>query len=383
MIKVLHADTLGEYYGIISYIENELRQKAERKKKQRAEKPINDLIEAKDDGKSHLLWFRGEAQIKFSLIPSHFRQNRMMVNDGGWRQYSNLHYAEEIRMHHFNAKNYQFLAQKPSSRIEWLELMQHYGTQARVLDWSESSTHSLLFALEPFCSNMSDKDISAWTPCVWVLEPQGLNKDIFLALGEDLELQREILNRADLGVKERKKIMTNLSRFLTEKNLDEYMGDENAKHIGFIMNLSAIDDELLKESNMMKILAKSNSGVNPMWVFLSIIYSEGYILKKRTLPPLAIVQPYHSERIKTQHGVFTVFPYYEEMSNDKRNFLKLLNINPDSMSFNKIAQRHLYKIVLRQPQEIARELLMNGVSRSWLYPEMPIVSGEIERRWVT
>ena len=36
----------------------------------------------------------------------------------------------------------------------------------------------------------------------------------------------------------------------------------------------------------------------PYFYFISRIYSDGHVLSKRVLPPLAVVNPYHSERIK-------------------------------------------------------------------------------------
>ena len=50
--------------------------------------------------------------------------------------------------------------------------------------------------------------------------------------------------------------------------------------------------------------------MNSVYYVLGRIYSDGYILEDRKIPPLAVVHPYHSERIKAQKGVFTVFPFY-------------------------------------------------------------------------
>lgn len=127
-----------------------------------------------------VLWYRGQDDIHHSLVPSLYRTStrarRSKIGD-----YSSLHYAEDIRTQHYIAKNKHFFQNEPSSRVEWLEVMQHHQVKTRVLDWSESSIHSLLFALEAFLNN---NQYDAWdrrsiVPCVWVLEPAALNKRIF------------------------------------------------------------------------------------------------------------------------------------------------------------------------------------------------------------
>ena len=70
---------------------------------------------------------------------------------------------------------------------------------------------------------------------------------------------------------------------------------------------------------------------------------------------------------------------FDDSDTGKLNDLK---INPNSMSYNKIAQKSLHKIVLTRPQKIAGEVLLNGMNESWLYPEIPIISNEIEHRQV-
>ena len=366
-IKVKYVYNMGEYYRTIADIAKDISKKKEGVFRE----------------KTPTLWFRGESQIQYTLIPSLFRENKGVVTCGSDEQYSNFHYAEDIRVQHYNAKNFHYLEKEPSSRIEWLEVMQHHGVNTRVLDWSESSTHSLLFAIEPFCKkeNAANKehklDIS---PCIWVLDPQGLNKDLLGILGENEKLQEKLLSNLSVSNTERKSIIKRIRNL--SKNMEKYMELESSHHINYLINLSAINDEIYRDSEWLGKMLLNKEAVNPLYYLLSRVYSDGFILNDYTLPPLAVVHPYHSERIKAQKGVFTVFPFYKNLSEKDRKALKGLSINPDSMSFNKIAQRHLYKIILCQPQQIAYEMLTNGMNESWLYPEMPIVSNEIEHHGV-
>lgn len=263
--------------------------------------------------------------------------------------------------------------------------MQHHRMKTRVLDWSESSMHALLFALEPFFDmDKSNEGRNKCVPCVWVLEPGALNKEIFnylvgeikegktwikMLLGELLDGKRDTDKVLCL-----RELLAGICRLL-EKEFNETFETE---HLDYIFNLSEINDEILRDRSRLPFLLKDGSVMNPLYYFISRIYSDGYVLQNRDLPPLAVVNPYHSERIKAQRGVFTVFPYYREMQYD--NLLRDIGINPDAMERNPLARQCLYKIILEHPANMAYEMLENGMNVSWLYPELPIVSNEIERR---
>ena len=320
-----------------------------------------------------ILWFRGQSNANYSLIPSLLRTKAYAVKkDGG---YTKLHYAEDIRTQHYIAKNYHLLAQEPSSRVEWLEVMQHHQVNTRVLDWSESSLHSLLFALEPFFDGDRFKSESRkkCTPCVWVLRPGLLNKKIMNYLKENEKLQEAMLYDLGDNAEGKKKI---LNKFKEYGKLEEYSETDETKHIDYIFNLSSINDELLRDRSRLKELLTKGEITNPYYYLLARIYSDGYVLEDRKLPPLCVVHPYHSERIKAQKGVFTVFPFYKECESD--SVMRINNINPDAMEYNNMASDCLYQILIKNPQKVALQMLQNGMNDSWLYPEMPVVSSEIE-----
>lgn len=361
--EIVHS--LAEYLDVISKIGWEKR----RQKGKNIDKPS-------------VLWFRGLSDMDHALIPSLFRQETKVTTGNLNGDYSRMHYVEDIRTQHYIAKNYHFFEKEPSSRVEWLEVMQHHEMSTRVLDWSESSIHSLIFALEAFINNKNytEQKRSECVPCVWVLEPGELNKRIYeyldMHIKDGTRFLYEIVEELQLNDNEKNELIDNMREF----TYAGYSETKETSHLDYILNLSAINDEILRDRNRIKYLLRKGDIINPYYYLLSRIYSDGKILESRDLPPLAVVHPYHSERIKAQKGVFTVFPFYREKKEDKA--AREMAVNPDAMENNRLAEKCLYKIVLSSPQKIAYELMTNGMNNSWLYPEMPIVANELERRQI-
>ena len=115
-------------------------------------------------------------------------------------------------MQHYIAKDYHYFSLEPSSRLEWLEVMQHHGMNTRVMDWSESSIHSLIFALGNFFE-MPDQNKDGRrlaSPCVWVMDPGGLNRETFQIISQDGKLCVELLEGLDFSPLENDKIQENV-----------------------------------------------------------------------------------------------------------------------------------------------------------------------------
>lgn len=329
-----------------------------------------------------VLWFRGMSDIGHSLVTTMHRSG-VVVDRCDGSNYSQAHYDEDICAQHYIAKNYHYFDKTPDSRTEWLEAMQHHGMRTRLLDWSESSVHSLMFSLECFLDNKSyrNTDRNKCTPCVWVLDPVKLNERIYRTFCAELDNNTdkniivELLGELELGPDELDRICEKIKAFVGNGCLRH---GEN--HLDGIFNLSEINNEILRDRSRLKYMLKEGDNFNPFFYLYSRIYSDGYVLTERKFPPLATVQSYHSERIKAQKGVFTVFPFYNEAPDDDKR--RKMNVNPDALENNVNAQEFLKRIVISNPQKVAYELLANGMNDSWLYPEMPIVSNVLENRIV-
>ncbi|MDR0874085.1 MAG: FRG domain-containing protein [Prevotellaceae bacterium] len=100
------------------------------------------------------LWFRGQSNADWDLIPSIYRH----------KEYG---YFEREMIRDFKLLSYEMLEKQPTNELEWLFLMQHYGLDTRLLDWSESYLIALYFAVW----NYADTCDCA----VWILKPWSLN----------------------------------------------------------------------------------------------------------------------------------------------------------------------------------------------------------------
>lgn len=353
-MEVHNANSLSDYVRIISKI-------------------------ALKEGGSGILWFRGVSNWYYALIPSLYRENDLFdygTNTG--KKYTAVHYAEDVRTQHYIAKNYHFYDKLPTSRVEWLEVMQHHCVRTRVLDWSESSIHSLLFAVEPFIdtSKYSMEDRKHQNPCVWVLQPQKLNRNIIQYLLDDRNrdfIKEKVCGELKMTDREWREVELQMNYF--EDLYEAADRWKSMRHLNGIVNLSEINDEMLRDRSRLKEMLCSGEML-PIFYFLSRIYSDGMLLEKRGLPPLAVVEAYHSERIKAQKGVFTVYPVYQEKETD--DILRRSGLDPNGMQNMVRAEDCMVCINLLRPGQIARELLRNGVRDSWLYPENPIIANEIE-----
>ena len=357
-VKIYSADSLDKYVRIISDLKT-------------------------GDEEAGVLWFRGISDWHYALIPSLYRKKELFDFDSNIKKkYTAIHYAEDVRTQHYIAKNYHFHDKLPASRVEWLEVMQHHRVMTRVLDWSESSIHALLFAVEPFIDGekYTAEDRKHQNPCVWVLQPQKLNQNIFRHLMNGRSqnfLKNEVCSDLEVTDGEWADIWRQVKLFRTM--YDNAGHWQCMKHLNGIVNLSAINDEVLRDRSRLKVLL-CRGEILPVFYFLSRIYSDGLLIENRKLPPLSVIQPYHSERIKAQKGVFSVFPVYHEKQSDC--ILREAGLDPNGMQNMPMSVQCLIRIDLSNPGRIARDLLQNGIRDSWLYPENPIIANEIENTGV-
>ena len=81
-----------------------------------------------------MVWFRGEASLSFKLLPTVCRPPCSLDK-------------EQALIKRFRQNASPFLNSIPRTEWEWLFLMQHYGVQTRLLDWSEHPFVALYIAV--------------------------------------------------------------------------------------------------------------------------------------------------------------------------------------------------------------------------------------------
>lgn len=330
-----------------------------------------------------LLWFRGISNRHYDLIPSLYRQKDLFPKEGDPDsiKYTERHLAEDIRTQHYIAKNYHFFSKIPTSRVEWLEVMQHHSVKTRVLDWSESSIHSVIFAVEAFLdgAKYTKEQRMHSSPCVWTLDPRGMNRENFSLIENvnNKEFFKELTK--ELKLQNTEQVFQQFLKMSEAIKAIDGKGIGDVDHLRGIVNLASINDELNRDRvRLAQQIEKGEQYI--LFYLLSRIYSDGYLLEDRKYPPLAIVEPYHSVRIRSQKGVFTAFPHYKEQKFDA--VLRKSGLDPNAMQRNAIVKKHLWRINIDDPERVAFDLISNGILDSWLYPELPTVAYELEGRKV-
>ena len=365
-IKTRYAENLSEVYHHINKIADEDVRKTREEVKTGQKK--ND---------TPILWFRGHAKASYNLGPSIFRGTNYQYN--GKKTYSNNHLREEYRLQSFMSRNYDNVNYRiPQTMIEWQEVMQHYFTKTRLMDWSESLTIALEFALEAFITPVKDLEIQAQCkaaePAIWVLKPARLNKCVYNSFAENRWMILKALGERETSLAS--KIQEELVRE-KESGLYYNLEDGLERNINAMVSLSSL--EMLRRAFWGRELeALKTFEMNPFFYLILRYYADGIPAQMGTLPPLAIIHPYHSQRIKMQKGVFTVFPYYIPDKNMEILKEKNKKYPPIGMEYMDQCGSCLQKILITDPEKVARELMLAGVRKGHIYPDIQTISQDME-----
>lgn len=117
---------------------------------------VGDLIatiRVERDREAGSVWYRGQSDASWSLLPGQLRQKNRM--------------SEASLLARFKQSAALLTVAKPNNSFDWVFLMQHYGVPTRLLDWSENPLVALYFAVEN-----KDKKTDA---AIWMLRPNKLN----------------------------------------------------------------------------------------------------------------------------------------------------------------------------------------------------------------
>lgn len=243
---------------------------------------IVELTPNQDDNTEFRLWFRGESNTEFKtpLIPNAYRiLSETLRYTKNKRFFSkNIKAIEANIDSEYYRKSFRYLKdiKVKNNFVNRYFLMQHYGIQTRLLDWSENALIALYFAV----SSNDDNDGR-----IWILKPFELNN---IAIQKILETKKQFRKIPYLIENYKKKKLIN-------KNGEFRIREISRRYL------------------LMDFSKDESSG--------------------KSYFPLAIHAPYLENRIQFQSGCFTIFG--NEINgllqiNDYYNILNSLIINKNS-----------------------------------------------------
>jgi hypothetical protein len=317
--------------------------------------------------------------VNYGLLPSLFRivgENKRITKDTEPKDnYSVLSSRQEQYRNRFSAMNYHFVDKGLSNDMDWLEVMQHYCIPTYLLDWSSSAFHALLFALDPLTNHETKPYLGRLnghiSPHVYVCAPNRINHVIagILLEEDDQKTVRRCINFLDSTDQEKEAVFNKIKQHLTAI---EYGSNTSPKAYttDHMVNFSLLVNNMLAKGNRISKLILEGI-VDPLLYLLYVIYFQRAAVTLRYLPPLSIMSYIHSDRIRNQHGAFSLFPNYLNEDNTPFDLLSA------GMECNYRIHDFLYKIHIKDPEKMCREAYETGASRSWIYAEPDTISYSI------
>lgn len=349
-------------------------------------KILNEIADSrKNDTLGRTMWFRGQSYEHFMLLPSLYRNRKNGQNDSEY--YSMISLAEEYRYQNFSARVSHLASTNPKSRVEWQELLQHHFGKTRFMDWSESIKTAVNFALEAFIDTKDVRDNryirATATPVIWIMDPYRLNEHIY-----------EFFANSNNGEHYIKKAIKNL---FEDSEIDDVVHDiqkqlQSRKDIYFnfgserqdiaingIVSVCVLENYYHDNIAHMKHMLEHYE-FNPFFYLLVRYYADALPvtadMNQELLPPLASIQPYHSERIRAQRGTFAIFPNYCRTRAAECFIGTKMDVVP--IESQKGIADCFYKIRLCDPVKVAKELIYAGERRTEVYPDIQVYADYLE-----
>ena len=279
------------------------------------------------------IWFRGEENYGDSmLIPSVFREiNKKLYNETRLFSYARTRFPVEYH----SAK--RELSKSEYAVFPSLVYMQHYGIPSRLLDWTESITSAIFFAVE--------KDESGRDGLIHVLNARKLNSITSFASSP-----QNIHEETDFGTVFR-------CIFCDSDTKVEWLrkAHDFSEKVGFNWKHGKLPEVIRDQPH-------AHSGTNIPITAIDFLAQ-----------PIAVIPGLVHERLKSQQGVFTLHggKIMNKKETKKGNQLPqektLVEINNELRSKDKFLKTYL--IPKDCKSRIKTELLALGIRAGTIYPE--------------
>ncbi len=359
-MREYYAASLGEYFDIVRKIAEQ-----DQKEEQRKER----------DGRIPVLWYRGLTENYHTLLPTLYRDKSY---DNTKYTYNQIKQREDARYQHFKSRTFHLIKTNPNLQSEWLEIYQHYMGKTRLMDWTESAKTALCFAVEAFLDSREDENLKAKrqiiTPTVSVINPSRLNQRVYRYFGKNEELiQRavsELFPGDPVGCM---RAVRNIKQSINDCEDILFAPKQEDLEMRGIVSLCVLEDMRDMAGDQLKQRV-ANIEFNPFYYLILRYYTDALPIciekeNKPILPPLAVLHPYHSERIRKQRGTFSVYPNYV-FGDVARELKEKREIDMRIMENQREVNQLLSRIYITNPRRVAEELLYAGERRTELYPDL-------------
>lgn len=204
------------------------------------------------------VWFRGENNINLTtpLIPKLYRAYGDPDSKEAYNYAKNL---ENNIKSEFAIRSLPYLQKNNIEANQWNNyfLMQHYGLETRLLDWTESALNALFFAIEDLSENDSK---------VWILNPHKLNQYTTEKIHPESKGLESLINPS---IKDASKLfnekmefdLNELARIYLDLDFDNYRKDKIDEFYPLAILPSILDERMEVQSSCFTIFGNKINGL--------------------------------------------------------------------------------------------------------------------------
>lgn len=302
-------------------------------------------------GQVYPLWYRGQNNALYGLLPSLMRSNEIRRKNFAYLSQFQRHLFEEFKYRADGAP--EIIDKSQYTTSDYLALMQHYSVHTSLMDWSEDAFTSIYFALENLINGENEKESK--DAAIYIFSPYLYNR-----------ARRQMISKGDAGLME-----DNLALRASLKTVNGVEGE--------IPNISTKYNEEIYE---MFLLGNSKYEGETKYGCKDEIKLSGK--KEMAFLPVAVHTSQLNPRIRTQSGIFLAYNLYAMPDNNgEYSYMELEKIQEFYLGDEFKCEDKtpfLYKIIIRSvaTRNVADCFRALGLSKARVYPELENISRKIK-----